>query len=90
LGIHDGIIPVKAPTDNLLAETRTGTLTLGPSPVHKGLALRLSAPKLQIRLQDNRQWTPFLHAFVTGDEKSEPAWKWAAGRKKVYGFTLSF
>jgi len=90
LGPHSGIIPVKAPANNRLAETPSGSLTLGPSPIHKGLALRLSTPKLDILLQDNRQWTPFLHAFVTGNEKSDPVWRWQKGRKKIYEFTLSF
>jgi hypothetical protein len=90
LGSNTGCIPVKAPANNRLAEAFSASLSLGPSPVHKGLMMRLSPPKLHTVLQDNRQWTPFLHAFVTRNEKSDPAWKWTVGRKKVYGFSLSF
>jgi hypothetical protein len=88
LGKSVGRIPTEAPKNNRLAESQSVPLTLGPSAAHNGLVLRLKAPGLYTVLQDNRQWTPFLHAFVNRHEPNDHAWKWAAGDKKVYGFTL--
>lgn len=90
LGAVKGSIPVPAPTDNRLATAQSSLLTLGPSPALKGMMMHLTSPKLQTVLQDNRQWTPFLHAFMTRNEPSEPVWIWKAGKKKAYDFTLSF
>jgi hypothetical protein len=90
LGLNLGNIPVPAPANNRLSEADSSVLTLGPSRALKGLVMTLKSPKLHTVLQDNRQWTPFLHAFVTRNEPSDPAWKWPSGRKKVYRFTLSF
>jgi len=89
LGSLNGTIPVAAPKDNRLAEAKSGALRLGPSKKLKGLGLRIEAPGLLTVLQDNRQWTPYLHAFVTGGEKADKAWVWRKGQKKVYGFTLT-
>jgi hypothetical protein len=88
-GLKKGVLPIPPPKQNRLAQT-TSPLNLGPSKTLKGLGLTLTAPKLLTVLQDNRQWTPYLHAFVTGKEKSVSAWKWMVGQKKVYEFTLTF
>lgn len=90
LGGKTGKIPSKAPSNIRLAEAQSTALSLGPSPVHKDLVLGLTAPRLYTVLQDNRQWTPFLQAFVNRHEPNNPAWSWRKGRKKVFDFTLSF
>ncbi|SRR5579871_2686995 len=90
LGAKRGKIPAKAPANIRIAEAQSTPLTLGPSRLPKGLALEMKAPRLYTVLQDNRQWTPTLQAFVNRHEPAEPAWEWKKGRKKVFGFTLSF
>ncbi|GEM_PF-2101178 len=89
LGPLKGTIPVPAPKDNRLAEAKSGSLRLGPSKQLKGLGLGMEAPGLLTVLQDNRQWTPYLHAFVTGGEKADKPWVWRKGQKKTYGLTLT-
>lgn len=85
LGSKKGLLPKAVSASPRLAEGK-GALQLGPS---RGFALGLRATALSTVLQDNRQWTPYLHAFVTGREKSDPAWTWRAGEKKVYDLTLT-
>jgi hypothetical protein len=87
LGRKAGRIPTKKPANIRLAEAQSTPLTLGPSPLHDGLTLGLKAPKLYTVLQDNRQWTPYLQAFVNRHEPNDPAWEWR--QKKVFAFTLS-
>jgi hypothetical protein len=83
-----GRIPAKKPANIRLAEAQSTPLTLGPSST--GLTLGLKAPRLYTVLQDNRQWSPFLQAFVNRHEPAEPAWQWKKDRKKAFNFTLSF
>ena len=90
LGGKTGRVPTKQPANFRLAEAQSTPLTLGLSPVHGGLTLRMKAPRLYTVLQDNRQWSPFLQAFVNRHEPAEPAWEWKKGRKKIFDFTLSF
>lgn len=90
LGGKTGRVPTKQPANIRLAEAQSSPLTLGPSTTHQGLVFRLKAPRLYTVLQDNRQWSPYLQAFVNRHEPAEPAWEWKRGRKKVFDFTLSF
>lgn len=90
LGGKKGRVPTKPPANIRLAEAQSVPLNLGPSAVHKGLVMGLKAPRLYTVLQDNRQWSPFLQAFVNRHEPAEPAWDWKKGQKKVFDFTLSF
>lgn len=90
LGGKTGKVPTKAPANIRIGEAQSKILTLGPSTVHQGLILRLKAPRLYTVLQDNRQWTPYLQAFVNRHEPAEPAWEWKKGRRKVFDFTLYF
>jgi hypothetical protein len=90
LGVKRGKVPVSVPKNNRLAEAASACLLLGPSSAIGGLSLRMRAPGLHTVLQDNRQWTPFLHAFVTCGEKSDPPWTWKKGRPKTYRFDLSW
>jgi hypothetical protein len=90
LGSKSGRVRIPSLKNDKLDEGQSAPLTLGPSAVHHGLILELKAPGLHTVLQDNRQWTPFLHAFVTRNEPSDPAWHWKAGRIKVYQFSLNF
>jgi hypothetical protein len=87
LGRKAGRFPAKTPANNRLAEAQEARLTMGPS---KGVVWGMKAPGLYTVLQDNRQWTPYLHAFVNRHEPNDPAWAWKAGGKKVYAFTLMF
>ena len=89
-GSQQGPIPGPAPAVNRLAEADSGPLLLGPSAALRGRTLRLDGPGLLAVLQDNRQWTPFLQAFVTHNETTDPAWTWKAGQERTYDFTLSF
>lgn len=90
LGGKAGKVPAKAPGNIRMAEAQSTPLTLGPSPVHKGLTFTMKAPGLYSVLQDNRQWTPFLQAFVNRHEPAEPAWEWKKGRKKIFNLMLLF
>lgn len=90
LGAKSGRVPTKPPANIRLAEAQSTPLTLGPSTTHKGLILRMKAPRLYTVLQDNRQWSPYLQAFVNRHEPAEPAWEWKKGRKKIFSFVLSF
>ncbi len=89
LGNAKGKIPKKSQVSNKIAEAKSKVLRLGPHSDLDGKTLALKAQGFQIVLQDNRQWTPFLHAFVTRGEASEPAWIWKKGRKKEYRMILS-
>lgn len=90
LGRKTGKVPVNPPVHIRIAEAQSTPLSLGPSPVNKGLSFRLKAPRLYTVLQDNRQWSPYLQAFMNRHEPVEPAWEWKKGRKKVFEFTLFF
>ncbi len=89
-GKKKGVIPQKTPADIKMAEGKTKALRLGPHPLLGGKTLKIQAPGLHLVLQDNRQWTPFLHAFVTRGEASDPAWVWKKGRKKEYRIVFVF
>lgn len=89
LGKSKGPIPVNPGANNKISEEDSASLKLGPHPGLKGKNLKLKAPRLHLVLQDNRQWTPFLHAFVTLNEPSESAWVWKKGEKKQYRMTLT-
>jgi hypothetical protein len=88
LGKKKGQVPIEPPENNKLAQARSGLLTLGPHLALGGKALQISAPGLTLALQDNRQWTPCLHAFATLGEPSEPAWVWMKGLVKEYRMVL--
>ena len=88
LGKKKGIIPIEPPADIKIAGAESKTLKLGPGPLLGGKSLQVKAPGLQMVLQDNRQWTPFLHIFVTRGEASDPAWVWNKGKKKEYRMVL--
>jgi len=90
LGSTKAVIPRVPETNNKIGEGDSAVLDLGPNPAFEGRILRMKAPRLHLDLQDNRQWTPYLHAFVTRNEPSDPAWVWKKGVKKDYRFTLSF
>jgi len=89
LGTKQGTIPVKPQADNKISEGKSVRLVLGPQASLGGKSLQIQAPRLQLVLQDNRQWTPFLHAFVTKGEPSEPAWIWKKGVKKEYRMNVT-
>jgi hypothetical protein len=88
LGKKKGLVPIDPPENNKLAYARSAILTLGPTPALGGKALQISAPGFDLTLQDNRQWTPYLHAFATCGESSEPAWVWKKGLVKEYRMVL--
>jgi hypothetical protein len=87
LGKKKGVIPIDPPENNKIAQARS-PVTLGPHPALAGKALQISTPGLTLALQDNRQWTPFLHAFATLGEPSDPAWVWKKGMVKKYRMVL--
>ncbi len=89
LGKAKGKIPKKPQPGNKIAEAKSKALRLGPHPGLGGKTLVLKAPGLLSVLQDNRRWTPFLHAFVTRGEAGEPAWVWKEGLKKEYRINFS-
>ena len=89
LGNTKGTIPVKPSADNKISEGKSVRLVLGPQASLGGKNLQIQTPRLQLVLQDNRQWTPFLHAFVTKGEPSEPAWIWKKGVKKEYRMNVT-
>ncbi len=88
LGANKGVIPVQPQADNKISEGNSQILELGPHPALGGQVLSIKAPRLTTVLQDNRQWTPFLHAFVTRGEVSNPVWTWKKGVKKEYRLVL--
>jgi len=89
LGKQRGQIPVNPEADNKISEGDMANLELGPHPGLKGKSLKLKASRLHLVLQDNRQWSPFLHAFVTRNEPSDSAWSWKKGVKKEFRMTLT-
>ncbi len=86
LGQQKGIIRAERRADPKISEGKSKVLSLGPS--RQELRIKLRAPGLLMVLQDNRQWTPFLQAFVTGKEPSDRTWKWKKGEEKTYSFSL--
>ncbi len=88
-GKEKGVIPVEPRPQNKIWEGKSAGLSLGPCLALDGKRLKIKAPGLTLALQDNRQWTPFLHAFATGPEKSEPAWVWKKGKEKVNRMVLT-
>jgi len=90
LGQQLGVVPREKPANNKIAEGDSSTLTLGSTGDLQGLRIVMEAPGLHTVLQDNRQWTPLLHAFVTRNEPADKPWAWNAGEEKTYEFSLAF
>jgi CubicO group peptidase (beta-lactamase class C family) len=86
----NGEVPRAPVTDHVITQDSSAPLTLGPASKLEGLTINLDNQGYQLTLQDDRQWTPQLLAYLTHGEPADKTWDWKAGEEKTFDFTLTF
>ena len=90
LGLTKGRISPDPSTQIVFATGDSAELSLGPAPQCSGLSAKMTAPELNMLLQDSRQWGGKLSVILSHAEPGDKPWIWNAGEQKKFDFTLTF